>query len=323
MMQRTKRISAILVVLMLLAFAVPQTIQEQFLPETAATVYAAAKPALNKTRATINIGQSIQLKVRNTKSKVKWSSSNKSVASVSAKGKVIGKKAGTAMITAKIGKKSFKCKVAVKSVLSISHSNINIENSGIVNVTFKVRGTVYYTIQDPQIVSCQWGPFVNNVAPLRITGNQNGRTYITLTNTYNRESKRINVTVNRIPDPVPNDPVPSYSDDEILARYVYTAIKGQLKFPSTLQIHSVKAATTVDAPGLDLLYGGVTPNTRVVIIEQSALNSFSQPVRSYTIGWRNSGRTYTEDEITPYKELLTDIAPLNVDIFDDLAGDYL
>lgn len=318
-MQRMKRISVILAILMLLTVAIPSTAFGLFLPETAANVYAAAKPTLNTTKATINIGQSVQLKVKNTKTKVKWSSSNKNVASVSVKGKITGKKAGTTIITAKVGKKTLKCKVAVKSVLSISQSNINIERSGVVNVIFKVRGTVYYNIQDPQIVSCQWGPFVNNVAPLTITGNKNGTTYITLTNTYNKESKRINVTVNRIPD----DPVPNYSDDEILARYVYTAIRKSLKFPSTLQIHSVKAATTVDGPGLELLYGGVTPNTRVVIIENSASNNFNQLVRSYTIGWRKSGRTYTEDEIMPYEELLTNITPLDTDIFDDLAGDYL
>lgn len=313
-MQRMKRISAILAVLMLLTVAIPSTAFGLFFPETAASVYAAAKPILNTTKATINIGQSVQLKVKNVKTKVKWSSSNKNVASISAKGKITGKKAGTTIITAKVGKKKLKCKVAVKSVLGISQSNINIEKSGVVNVIFKVRGTVYYNIEDPQIVSCQWGPFVNNIAPLTITGNKKGTTYITLTNTYNREAKKIEVTVNR---------TPYYSNDEVLARYVYTEIRKRLKFPSTLKIHSVKAATTVDGPGLELLYGGVTPNTRVVIIENSASNNFNQLVRSYTIGWRKSGRTYTEDEITPYKELLTDITPLDTDIFDDLAGDYL
>lgn len=50
----------------------------------------------------------------NNKKKVKWSSSNRMVAVVSKKGKVTGKKAGKATITAKIGKKKYKCKVVVK-----------------------------------------------------------------------------------------------------------------------------------------------------------------------------------------------------------------
>lgn len=48
---------------------------------------------------------------RESKKKAKLSSSNKSVATVSSNGKVKSKKA---TITAKIGKKSYKCKVTVK-----------------------------------------------------------------------------------------------------------------------------------------------------------------------------------------------------------------
>ncbi|MBR1732004.1 MAG: Ig-like domain-containing protein [Ruminococcus sp.] len=75
---------------------------------------AAAKPKLNKTKATITRTKSVKLKLKNaTASKVKWSSSNKKIATVS-KGKVTGKKAGTATVTAKYKGKSYKCKVTVK-----------------------------------------------------------------------------------------------------------------------------------------------------------------------------------------------------------------
>ena len=77
-------------------------------------VEAASKIKLSKTKATIYVGKTVQLKVKGTKSKVKWSSSKKSVATVSSKGKVKGKKAGTATITAKVGSKKYKCKVTVK-----------------------------------------------------------------------------------------------------------------------------------------------------------------------------------------------------------------
>lgn len=313
---------------MLLTVAIPSTVSGLLFSETAANVYAAAKPILSTTRATINIEQYIYLKVKNTKAKVTWSSSNNNVASVSTNGKVIGKKAGTTTITAKVGKNKLKCKLTVKPVLSVSNSNINIEMSGVVNVFFNVRGTVYYTIQDPQIVSCQWGPFANNVAPLTITGLKNGTTYVILTNTYNREIKRIKVTVTSdtlVPDnpvvpsnPEPVNPKPNYSDDEILARYVYTEMKKQMKFPSTLQIHSVNAATTIGH------YCGVEfdPNERIVLIEYSAFNSFSQPVRGYCIGWRNrfdgNAVAYLNTENQFDGNLLTNITSLDVKIFNDL-----
>lgn len=77
-------------------------------------VQAKTKIRLSNSKITLYKGQSKTLKVKGTKKKVKWSSSKKSVATVSKKGKVKAKKKGTATITAKIGKKKYKCKVTVK-----------------------------------------------------------------------------------------------------------------------------------------------------------------------------------------------------------------
>ncbi len=75
---------------------------------------AAAKNKLNKTKVTIRVGQAVKLKVKNNKKKVKWSSKNKKVATVTKKGEVKGKKAGKTYIIAKVGKKKYKCRVIVK-----------------------------------------------------------------------------------------------------------------------------------------------------------------------------------------------------------------
>lgn len=83
--------------------------------EPLTTVQAASKISLNKKSATIKVGKSVQLKVKGTKKKVKWSSSNSKIAKVSAKGKVTGKKKGTVKITAKVSKKKLTCKVKVQS----------------------------------------------------------------------------------------------------------------------------------------------------------------------------------------------------------------
>lgn len=73
------------------------------------------KVALNKTKLTLTVGKSYKLKLKNNKKKIKWSSSKKKVATVSKTGKVKAKKAGTARITAKVGKKKYVCKVTVKN----------------------------------------------------------------------------------------------------------------------------------------------------------------------------------------------------------------
>lgn len=74
---------------------------------------AKAKIKLNKTSISLQKGKTYTLKVTGTKKKAKWSSNKKTIATVTKKGKVTAKKPGTAVITAKIGKKKYKCKVKV------------------------------------------------------------------------------------------------------------------------------------------------------------------------------------------------------------------
>lgn len=78
------------------------------------TVEAATKVKLNYTKKTIYEGDSFKLKVTGTKKKVKWSSSNKWIASVSSKGIVKGVSKGSCKITASVGGKKYTCKVTVK-----------------------------------------------------------------------------------------------------------------------------------------------------------------------------------------------------------------
>ena len=73
----------------------------------------AASAKLNKTQIKIGVGQEETLKVQKSKAKVKWSSSNEKIVTVS-KGTIKGIKAGSAVITAKVGKQSLSCKVVVK-----------------------------------------------------------------------------------------------------------------------------------------------------------------------------------------------------------------
>ena len=80
---------------------------------------APGKVTLNKSSATMNTGDSLQLKATlpsNTYSKITWSSSDKTVAKVSASGKVTAVAVGTATITAKtFNDRKATCKVTVES----------------------------------------------------------------------------------------------------------------------------------------------------------------------------------------------------------------
>lgn len=97
----------------------------QFLTGVAQTQAAAKTPKLNRTSITLTVGQSKKLTVSNAKN-VKWSSSNKAVATVSKNGNVKAKKVGKATITAKVSGKSLKCKVTVKK----KQTSANNQTSG-------------------------------------------------------------------------------------------------------------------------------------------------------------------------------------------------
>lgn len=96
-----------------------------------------AKAKISKKSVIITKGKTYTLKVTGTKKKVRWTSSKKSVASVSKKGKVTGKKRGFATITAKIGKKKYKCKVNVEAPsLSTTKRNMPVGS----RYTLKLNG---------------------------------------------------------------------------------------------------------------------------------------------------------------------------------------
>jgi len=75
----------------------------------------AATIKLNKSKVSIKVGESYQLKLNGTKDKIKWSSSKKSIVKVSSEGIITGVKPGSAIITAKVNNKEYKCNVTVLS----------------------------------------------------------------------------------------------------------------------------------------------------------------------------------------------------------------
>lgn len=86
----------------------------------AITVEAKAKPKLSVKSKTMTVGESYKLKLKKVSSgaKVKWKTSKKFVVAITKKkGNTItlkAKKKGTAIITVKYKKKTYKCKITVK-----------------------------------------------------------------------------------------------------------------------------------------------------------------------------------------------------------------
>ena len=97
-----------------------------------------AAVGLNKTEASLYVGRTVKLKVSGTNGNVKWSSSNKKIAVVGPKGKVTGKKAGTATITANVFGKKYQCSVTIKKPY-LNKTQLTLSKG--TSYTLKITGT--------------------------------------------------------------------------------------------------------------------------------------------------------------------------------------
>ncbi len=148
---------------------------------------AVKKVALNKKSAKIYVGKTLRLKAtispsNATNKKVTWSSSNKSVATVSTNGVVKGKKAGTATITAKSnnGKKAT-CKVRVNNV-AVTRVALNRTSASInVGKTVTLKATV--SPSNATNIKVTWSSSNRSVATVNsrgvVTGKKAGTAIIT------------------------------------------------------------------------------------------------------------------------------------------------
>lgn len=121
---------------------------------------AAAKPSLNTRKADLSVGGRLQLTLNGTDAKIKWSSSNKKIATVSAKGLVTAKKKGKATITAKAGKKKYTCTVTVKQPVksvSLNKRATSLAKGKTVTLKAQIRPTnannkgIVWTTSDPSV----------------------------------------------------------------------------------------------------------------------------------------------------------------------------
>lgn len=126
--------------------------------------------SISKKKVTVCTGQTVQLKVNGNRKKVKWSSSNRAVGTVTQKGKVSAKKKGTTTITAKIGKKKYTCKVTVESP-KLSKTSITVKT-----------GKTYQLKMQNTKQKYKWSSKNKSIATVtsngKVTGKKAGTTYI-------------------------------------------------------------------------------------------------------------------------------------------------
>ena len=124
-------------------------------PSSAATI------KLSKTSITLTKGYQTTLSVSGTSKTVQWSTGDKSIATVSSAGKVVGKKPGTTYIYAKVGGSTLKCKVQVVAAkITSSTSSVTLDKRGASKtVTVTVKGShskLSVATTDKSVASASW-----------------------------------------------------------------------------------------------------------------------------------------------------------------------
>lgn len=289
-----KRIFASLILAFILTLSIQYILPtSQFVKEAeAATV------KINKKEITINVDDTYQLKVSGTKSKVKWSSSKKSIAMVSSDGEVTAKKVGKATITATTNGKKYKCKVTVKKLeisdvyieanLSNLQLQVNKEYCGMLSINgISDNSKVEWSSSDDSIVSLELYDrftFLNahKVGEVTITGVVKNKSFTCL----------INIT--------------DYTDQEKKAAYGVLMLGELLKDPSSLTINNIYYSPVDE----------VNIKQEVIIIDYTATNGFGGRVRSYmsimeTDEIFNIGHTLITDDFGYLCMFISDTEPTN------------
>ncbi len=169
------------------------TVHDQVIPVESIT--------LNKTEATVAKGRSVTLsatlKPTNATDKtVSWSSSDEQIATVDAKGKVVGVKGGTAVVTARAGQAEASCTVEVTAEVesvTLSQKSIAVPEGG----TFQLSATV--NPDDATDKTLTWSSSNKTIATVDenglVTGIQGGNTVITVKAGKKQATCSVTVTV--------------------------------------------------------------------------------------------------------------------------------
>lgn len=238
----------------------------------------AASISISKSSITLTKGYQTTLTVSGTSNSVTWSTGDKSVATVTSNGKVVGKGVGTTYIYAKVSNTTLKCKVkVVASKITASSSNVTLDSSGDTKiVTMTVKGsksglTVGST--NKSVATASWVKPVEwdgNKIKLKITAKGEGEAKIKvyLKNYPSTCYKYINVTVGSTEEEDDDLSIVAYTQD------VNVGVNESYK----LQVY----CTDHDNLGYKLADSTIAAVTA---------STTSTKYRSFTITGKNSGST--------------------------------
>ena len=229
---------------------------------------------LSDTSKTLTRGKSFELGLYGTSKTARWKSSNSKVVKITKVGKnkykVAGVKAGTAYVSATIGKKTYKCKVVVKGKtvapkLSATKLTVNYNQIRTLKLT-GVSSRITWKVANPRILKLTR---VSN-GSVKLQGLKVGTTKVKAT--YGKTTKTCNVTVKAVSSPYLNtsNPKLTVGSKKPIASYLTGSKVGITswvsKNPSVVDVDDFgnliakgigSTTVTITVDGVDL-YLGVT-----------------------------------------------------------------
>lgn len=229
---------------------------------------------LSDTAKYVNSGKSFELGLYGTSKTARWKSSNSKVVKLTKIGKnkykVAGVKAGTAYVSATIGKKAYKCKVVVKGKtvapkLSATKLTVNYNQIRTLKLT-GVKSNITWKVANPRILKLTR---VSN-GSVKLQGLKVGTTKVKAT--YGKTTKTCNVTVKAVSSPYLNtsNPKLTVGSKKPIASYITGSKVGITswvsKNPSVVDVDDFgnliakgigSTTVTITVDGVDL-YLGVT-----------------------------------------------------------------
>lgn len=287
------------------------------------TVSAATSLKISKTSVTLTKGYYTTLKI-NTSKKAAWSTSDKSVATVSSSGKVLAKSAGSCYITAKVGSSSVRCKVTVvNGKLAVSQSTVNLDEGESIYLTVTATGShsVGVVHSDRSIAKAGWvKPWNGNNIRLKITGVSAGKTTIKVRmSKYTEISKTITVNVNAADLEIEENEDTSSSASSTAILTGTTSVNVEKGKTSTFEVYSGNTAkTTVTSSNTNVAtvsqpkwsdngngtvtVTGVSGGTAVITVANTE-NANSKKTITVTV---TADGYYVVNTTVPYKKLASD-----------------
>ena len=121
---------------------------------------AKSTPKLSTEQVFLEKGDTKKITMRGLSQKqtVKWTTGNSKIFSVSKKGKIKAKKAGAAKLTAKVGKKKYRCKVVVSPKIKMTFNN-DVFTEERFETLKKIELGGYYKVQDPVLLKMVYSKY--------------------------------------------------------------------------------------------------------------------------------------------------------------------